>query len=301
MDKGWKLKLAISGAILGMAVIFLSTIGYGIYKLDWQNDFIMRVTKVLPYPAALVNGQIVKFYDWRDNLKDWKYFYSKKDELQLDLSNVPTEDEMKTSELDHLIDMALLKQIAKTRGVTVSDADVDNEYQNTIVPQAGSAAEVESTLKDLYNWTPAQFKQKILYEVVLRQKINDSLDTAEQQAEKKQQAEKLLADIKAGTLTFEDAAKQYGEDSTAEKGGDLGYFAKGDMVKNFEDAAFALEPGQISEVIRTQYGYHLIKLEDKKTEDGAEKVRARHILIKLFGVDDLLESERNSAKIKRFF
>lgn len=68
------------------------------------------------------------------------------------------------------------------------------------------------------------------------------------------------------------------------QGGDLGWFGRGVMVKEFEDAAFALQKGQISPIIESPFGYHIIKTEDRRTQPGAdgqpaEQVRARHILI----------------------
>jgi len=81
---------------------------------------------------------------------------------------------------------------------------------------------------------------------------------------------------------FADAAKEYSDDPvTAPKGGDLGFFKKGDMVAEFDSAAFSLKIGEISQPVRTRYGYHLIKVDEKKFEDSTEKVHARHILIKV--------------------
>jgi parvulin-like peptidyl-prolyl isomerase len=78
-------------------------------------------------------------------------------------------------------------------------------------------------------------------------------------------------------------AQEFGSDGTKDKGGDLGWFGHGQMDPDFEKAAYALKPGEISEVVQTRFGFHLIKLEERKTEtkDGKseEKVRARHILI----------------------
>ena len=75
-------------------------------------------------------------------------------------------------------------------------------------------------------------------------------------------AKEVLAKLKAGEK-FEDLAKEYGTDATKDKGGSLGTFGRGEMVKEFEDAAFALKPGEISDVVKTQFGYHIIKVTDK--------------------------------------
>jgi len=88
---------------------------------------------------------------------------------------------------------------------------------------------------------------------------------------------KLRQDIVRGIYTFDFAAKSNSDDpGTSVNGGDLGYFARGQMVSAFERAAFKLKKDSISEVIETEYGYHIIQVIDRK----GEKVNARHILIK---------------------
>jgi peptidyl-prolyl cis-trans isomerase D len=80
----------------------------------------------------------------------------------------------------------------------------------------------------------------------------------------KKTAEGVLARAKAGE-DFAALAKKYSEDdANKDKGGDLDYFGRGTMAKEFEDAAFALAPGQISDLVKTQFGYHIIKVTDKK-------------------------------------
>ncbi len=85
------------------------------------------------------------------------------------------------------------------------------------------------------------------------------------------EAKEILDTIKAKKRTFEDLAKEKSEDpGSKSQGGDLGFFAKGQMVKEFEDESFRLKPGEISEPIKTNFGYHIIKVEEKKdayTED----------------------------------
>ena len=84
--------------------------------------------------------------------------------------------------------------------------------------------------------------------------------SAEQKAAKRRQIEAILAELRAGG-DFAELAQQHSEDSSATAGGQLGEFERGRMVPAFEQAAFALEPGQTSEVVETQFGFHLIRVE----------------------------------------
>ena len=80
---------------------------------------------------------------------------------------------------------------------------------------------------------------------------------------------------------FAEMAKSLSEDpGSAKNGGDLGTFGRGRMVKAFEDVAFALKPGEVSEPVLTQFGWHLIKTEEHLTTNGEEQVHARHLLLK---------------------
>ncbi|CAG2146443.1 Peptidyl-prolyl cis-trans isomerase D [Cupriavidus campinensis] len=77
----------------------------------------------------------------------------------------------------------------------------------------------------------------------------------------KDKATKLLEDLRKHPETFADVAKKQSQDpGSAEKGGDLGFMGRGALVKPFEDAMYALKDGQISDVVETDYGYHIIKL-----------------------------------------
>ncbi|MBU0908414.1 MAG: SurA N-terminal domain-containing protein [Proteobacteria bacterium] len=95
-----------------------------------------------------------------------------------------------------------------------------------------------------------------------RRALHIILKTTEQDKQtRRAEIEKILAKAKAGE-DFAALARQYSEDGSATQGGDLGFFGRGQMVKPFEDAAFGLQKGEISDIVETQFGFHIIKLED---------------------------------------
>ena len=106
---------------------------------------------------------------------------------------------------------------------------------------------------------------------------------------------------------FADLAKEYSEGPSSTKGGDLGYFGRGQMVKPFENAALALKPNEVSDIVETRFGYHIIKVFDIKPEQTLAYADVKSKIIERMKQEKIekeagqyLDKLKKEAKIEKF-
>lgn len=294
----------ILGLILGIfSVVFLGLFifVFSFYKYEWDNEFANKLIKIIPLPVAVVNWKPLAYYSYREDFKTLIGFYEKQKSAQAEF-NMPDSLEIKKNILDRMIKNELAEQIAKEKyNISVNRQEINQEFEK-IIEESGSQDEVEKVLKEIYGWSSEQFKEKVLKPFLLQQKLQEAVaKDASLNSNKEKKAEEVLAQVRKGEKKFEDLAKQYSEDSSAGEGGDLGYFGRGVMVKEFEEVAFNLNPGEVSDLVQTKYGYHIIKVEEVLKNENGEitQVHARHILIRTKDLDEFLNEEMTKAKIWR--
>ena len=175
--------------------------------------------------------------------------------------------------LDLLVNFRLKVMEAKRQGL-LNDPDVQHEIEGYRLTVASTYATekllVEPSVRDLYERKSQEVRvSHILF------RLNPT-STPEDTLKQYNKAMELLARLTPAN--FDSLARVYSEDTSAKTSGpDLGYFSQGRMVKEFEDAAYSLKPGQICKApIRTQYGYHLIFVKDRKPNEGS--IGISHIL-----------------------
>lgn len=276
-----------------LAIIFLMIIilGFGIYYFKWEGRLISGVVKVIPYPIAFVNNQPIRFSEYQDDMATLQNF--------IKLQGGEEASGLERKVLDRLIQNEVANQLARKYNIKIAESDLDAEIQK-IIEQEGTKEKVEEILKQQYDWGIEKFKDKVLRPFLLQEKLQAAIIGDEELNKKeKERAEEVLRKVKSGEKSFEELAKEYGEDGTASEGGDLGFFGRGEMVKEFEDAAFSLGKGEVSGLVLTKYGYHIIKVEDIKKDDNGEteKVQARHILVRVRSFDEILEEKIKESKI----
>jgi peptidyl-prolyl cis-trans isomerase C len=204
--------------------------------------------------------------------------------------------------LDNLIDRELLLQQAKSLKMAVPPQQVDTEMQQ-LVQRFPSKEAFEQALS-AQNFTMEALKKdvegQLLRQQLVKKEVLDKVNvsardvqtfydqhkdkyveeeqvharhilikvppqvTPTDEAKLKSKADDALKRATTGE-DFSALAKELSDDGSKENGGDLGFFPRGRMVPPFEEAVFALQPGQISDIVRTQFGYHIIKAEERKT------------------------------------
>lgn len=163
-----------------------------------------------------------------------------------------------------LRDMIYTKVLAEK--YEISDDLIDEKYEeiktaygdqfNSLVEERG-----EDSIREI-------IKSDLLKQEATRANLKDMIHASHILVEKEETAKEVKKKLDEGEK-FEDLAKEYSTDGSAQNGGDLGWFTKGAMVPAFEDAAFALEKDQISDPVKSDFGFHIIKLNE--TQEDYEK------------------------------
>ena len=279
--------------------------------------------------VALVNGEPIHYSDVDKGIKE---VMSQLEKDPSQFGNLKPDTTLRKEILDWLVSTRLLVQEAKKLNINVEDTEVEMVV-NTIKRRFPSEQKFLDALKEA-DLSIDQFKNNLTKELVVQKLLEQQLgsqikDVSDEDAMKyynehgtelmqneqirvhhilfkvseaadpakvktvENKASGILARIKKGE-DFEKLARQYSEDPSALKGGDIGFFAQGDMIKNFEDAAFALKVGEVSNLVRTPLGFHIIRLDERKASQKMpfEEVK---VAIKL-----KLKQERTNSLMQQY-
>jgi peptidyl-prolyl cis-trans isomerase C len=293
------------------------------------------VPAVLPDVVARVNGEAVQKADLERMLRNMEMRVGQP---------IPADrrDEIVRKAVDQLVTYTLLAQESRNRHVEVADAEVDtrigelrgkfpdenafnkaladrgssvdqlkkdarNELSISKMMDAELASEPAVTDQDaraFYDGNPDKFQQQEAVRashILIR--VDEKADPAAKQ-KARTEIEAVLKQLKDGAY-FATVAREHSQDGSAAQGGDLNYFTRGQMVPAFEQAAFALQTGQMSGIVESPFGYHIIKVTDRKpartipyeevTGRIKEFLSAQH---KQQHADTFIQGLRSKAKIE---
>lgn len=247
--------------------------------------------------VAVVNGTVIPRAEF-DRGMERAYRQFAGTGRSLSESQLP---EVKKGVIESLINQELLYQESQNNSIKVEDKEIDKQL-DALKKRFPSAKEYDAALAKM-NLSEVEIKSQITKGLAIQQFIdtkfvqkitvsddetkahyNNNLDlfkqpeqlramhilvmvapqaTEEQKAAARKKLKEVQQKLGKGE-DFEALAKEYSEGPSGAKGGDLGYFGRGQMVPAFEEVAFALKAGAVSDIVETRFGYHLIKVVDKK-------------------------------------
>ena len=199
-------------------------------------------------------------------------FASDNDQLKLEYVAF-TPDDFRSS--GPVADEALKPFFEANKPTYLTEPQVKLRYITFLNEQGSANIQVsDQEIEQYYKLNPDKFSTPELRQarhILIR---SDAKESGELQAAKRKKIEAILALAKTGK-DFGQLAKEYSEDASGKNGGDLGFFSKGQMVPPFAEAAFSLKEGEISPIVTTQFGLHLIKLEKIKPANVTTLAAAR--------------------------
>jgi len=226
----------------------------------------LRPTPAVP-SAAFVSGQFVELEAYEQQVALAVESLSQQQDL-----NPDTEEgglalaQLRRQILDAMIDQLLIEQAASEAGITVSDQQVDEEMARLIGDDVARFEEwltANNLSRDAFR---AQLRQQLVTVAFQEQVVGSEAPLVEQAharhilLETEAEAMDILIRLRSGE-SFAELARQFSQDQgSSEAGGDLGFFPRGVMPIQVEAVAFALAPGQMSGIVKTDFGYHIIEV-----------------------------------------
>ena len=202
----------------------------------------------------------------------------------------------------------LIGELARKNNVKAEPSDIEKIKSGILEKDFKTIENARKAIMDRYGWTLEVFEKKVIVPFVLQSKLAEKIKADPSAREALRVKAQGVLDQVSGGADFAAMAQKYGEDGTAAKGGELGWFGKGEMVPAFENAAFALKKGELSPVlVESPYGFHILQVEDTKTEKVKDEkgkavskstVKARHILFMFPSIDKELSANLKNANIK---
>lgn len=276
----------IGKVFLGLVVVAFIGGSVMVYAAP-ESKGAMWLRDRLPYPTVLIGmtgGITFRLFD--ENTQSVRHFYENQDfgqvGLRVDFSTPDGQKRFlirKKEVLNKLLEDDAIMRLARDRGMVVTDAEVTQNVDRKLA-EYGTKDTVLQNLNRLYGWDLLRFEDRIvkpsLYEEQLTAYFAKEVDASSRAKDKIGQAQEALRNNGA----FEDVAKQYSEGRTASDGGDMGWFLLADLDPMLQRSVAKLATGVVSDVIESDLGFHIIRVEETKLEKGQALYHLRQIFTK---------------------
>ncbi|MDD3486784.1 MAG: peptidylprolyl isomerase [Candidatus Moranbacteria bacterium] len=297
----------IAGASALAIFAVLASVILGVYEFNWSNRFFVSATKNIPFPALYIRGAgFVSVNEVKSDLQSVKKFYESQDfaklGMRIDFNTDQGQKRLKVKEkeiISKLVENKVVEALAEKQGIAISNSDVNAELEKNIA-QFGNKDNLMSDLARLYGWTIDDFSEKVvkpeMYAAKLSENYAGSLDTGAEQ----EKAQDLYKQATAKNADFATIAKENSDGQSGEDGGDLGWSTQDQLIGPVGEKAFSMKVGEISDPVESELGFHILKLTEKKTDNGVEIVHLSQIFVKKPTFSDWLSGQMKNYPVTVF-
>ena len=306
---GTKKQIKLSVIVRSLLIVFalyILLIGSLLYFTAFDSALVRSTVKYIPYPALMIGTDMARVSEVKEKLDSVKMFYENQDfpglGARVDFSTPEGEKRLKVKEkylLNKIIENKLIEKECEKRGIKLTDEIISQEVDRKL-KEYGSEKELKSNLKKLYGWTVADFQENIVKPDMYKEKLIASFknnDPSTIQAKNKIEAAEKELEARSD---FSEIAKKYSEGESAKESGDLGWFSAPEMLPEIATIVFFLKEGETSSIIESSLGYHIIKVEEKKTEEEIDMVKLRQVFTRTKTLADWLEEKSAETNVRVF-
>lgn len=265
-----------------------------LYKFSSASTFTYRVTQIVPFPVARVEGRFVSYENYLFELRRLIHYYENKSGVNFATDEGQKQlEELRRSTMDKIINDAYVKILAERDHIAVSDNELDLEMD--AVAKQGRLGTNDQTLEDVlrdhWGWSIKDFRRSFKQQILARKVISKLDDSAHQKATT------ALNELRSGA-DFGEVVNKYSDDeATKSNGGDYGF----ELTKSSKDvpatvtgAVFSQSAGSFSDIIDTGYSLEIIKTISIEND----KAKAAHIQINLKDISEYTEPLKKDSPPK---
>lgn len=268
--------------VIAIAAVVAGALAFRATRNVSTNPAVVKFAKALGISVAKVNGLSVPYAEYAEDLAILNAFYETQGAGEF------SESDISDQVLSRLVVSVLIKDYAKRYDVVVTkDEVIASPFLAQLIAPFGTREVAEKEVQTRYGLSFDQYLDKVVHPVLLEQKLQEEFGNSTDETGKgyeenqvkarhilftvddkndeevKKKAQGVLDRVKKGE-DFATLAAEFGEDGTKDTGGDLGWFGQGRMVPEFEEAVFDKEPGLLSELVKTQFGYHIVQVDEQR-------------------------------------
>ncbi len=288
-------------AVFFSAVFVIFAFGFGIYAYWVDGDLTFKISKIIPYPAIIVDWESISYHDWLKELESLKKYSDLVYKEQNVFFTESRDSNIKEALFQKLVEEKIILIEARKNNIFLEKSEVEEEWGRVTPQEPGKEFDAEFFLSEFYGLNKEDFNKRVLEPYLLRKKFSDFLSETMGLSD-----DVLLEKVnKARSFILEegfDSNKIDSEYSAKNLAGEiLTYFPRGVLEENIDKEVFGMRVGEISKPLKSSIGYHIIKLEDLLYDKNENPVQASisQFIIRSFDFKEWLENKKKDALVFR--